>query len=264
MISTKEKIKRISQKEFNSIDEVIMKLVFEIHNDLGRFCDEKVYHNELSYIANKMGFQAENEVEISVTHKDFTKKYYLDVVINHSCIYELKTVNKLIGIHKKQLLNYILLLNIYHSKLINFRTPSVEYEFVSTSLNTKDRLNYKIDISQFKKINNNTDIIVEIVHELLSDWGAFLDLDLYKEAVIYFLGGAEKVIQPIDILKNSRVIGQQRICKLNENEAFHLSVLTKNLKSYEKNIMRMLNHTKLDAIQWVNFNKRDIIFKTIE
>ena len=69
-VITKEKIDRISQKEFNNIDEVIMKLVFELHNDLGRFCNEKIYHNELSGIANKMGFHAENEVEILVKHKN--------------------------------------------------------------------------------------------------------------------------------------------------------------------------------------------------
>ena len=69
-VITKEKIDRISQKEFNNIDEVIMKLVFELHNDLGRCCDEKIYHNELRRIANEMGFHAENEVEILVKHKN--------------------------------------------------------------------------------------------------------------------------------------------------------------------------------------------------
>jgi hypothetical protein len=52
-----EKIERISQKEFHCIDEKIMKGVFYLHNDIGRFYDEKIYQNELNYIATQMGFQ---------------------------------------------------------------------------------------------------------------------------------------------------------------------------------------------------------------
>jgi len=40
-----ENVERISQEEFYYIDEKIMKGVFDIHNDIGRFYDEKIYHN---------------------------------------------------------------------------------------------------------------------------------------------------------------------------------------------------------------------------
>ncbi len=259
-----EKIERITQKEFHCIDEKIMKGVFDIHNDIGRFYDEKIYHNELNYIATQMGFQAKNEIEICVKHKDFFKKYYLDLLIKNSCIYEIKAVDKLTGIHKKQLINYLLLSNISHGKLINFRTSSAEYEFVSTNLTFKDRMNYNLNTNEFINLSNNSKLFFDIISDLLNDWGAFLDVDLYREATIYFLGGKDEVIKPIEILRQDRIVGQQKICKLDEKIAFHFSGLKKYFISYETNIRRILNHTNLKAIQWVNFNKRDIKFKTIK
>jgi GxxExxY protein len=96
----KGKIKKVSQKEFYLIDEEIMKYVFELHNDLGRFCNETIYHHELNFMAKRKGFSTQNEVEICIRHKDFFKKYYIDLLINNSCIYEIKTVDKLSGIHR--------------------------------------------------------------------------------------------------------------------------------------------------------------------
>jgi GxxExxY protein len=263
-IFTKNKIERISQDEFNSIDEVIMRFAFELHNDMGRFYNEKIYHKELSFVAEKAGFSVQNEVEIAVRHKTFLKKYYIDMLVNNSCIYELKAVEKLMGIHQKQLINYLLLTNIAHSKLINFRPPSVEYRFVSTSLNVKERKNYAINTTHLENNDKNSTLIVDIICELLGSWGAFLDLDLYHDAVVHFLGGEEKVIVSVDILRNNRVIGQERMYKFDENRAFHFSALIKNLKSYETSIRRILNHTKLDSIQWINFNKGNIMFKTVK
>lgn len=263
-IFIKEKIEKVSQKEFHLIDEEIMKYVFELHNDLGRFCDETIYHRELNFIANRKGFSAQNEVAICIRHKDFCKKYYIDLLVNNSCIYELKTVDNLSGIHQKQLINYLLLTDIAHGKLINFRTSSVEYEFVSTKLNAKDRMNYNLNTREFLTLNDQSSHIFEIIRSLVDAWGVFLELDLYNEAVIYFLGGKDKVISSIDILRNDRIIGQQKICLLDENVAFHLSALTKHFVSYETNIKRILKHTKLNAIQWINFNKREITFKTVK
>ncbi len=259
----KEKIKRINQKEFYLIDKQIMKMAFELQNDLGRFYDEKVYNHELSYMATKMGFDVQNEVAICISHQNYYKKYYIDLLINHSCVYELKTVNNIAGIHRKQLINYLLLLNVSHGKLINFRTPSVEYEFVSTTLNTEERMKYKLDINLFLNVNDSTNQFLNIVHNLLNDWGVFLNLDLYREAIIHLLGGKEKVITSIDVLRKNRIIGQQKIYKLDEKTAIHFSALTRYFQSYETNIRRLLNHSKLEAIHWLNFNQRNISIKTI-
>jgi len=57
-----EKIERVSQKTFYCVDEMIMKATFDIHNEMGRFYSEKIYHDELSYLAKQMGFNVQNAI----------------------------------------------------------------------------------------------------------------------------------------------------------------------------------------------------------
>jgi len=104
---------------------------------------------------------------------------------------------------------------------------------------------------------------VEVFRSLLEDWGAFLELPLYREAVMHFMGGKDVLLKPIDIYSGNDVLGTQKFSLINDDTAFHLSALPNNLESYEKHMSRLLQHTRLQAIQWVNMNKNHIIFKTI-
>ena len=56
-IKYSEMIKPVSEEEFHLLDYKIMELVFSIHKDLGRFCDEKIYQNELVYRCRNIGFK---------------------------------------------------------------------------------------------------------------------------------------------------------------------------------------------------------------
>src|ERR1041385_8295473 len=109
-----------SQDEFRDLDYQIMKQVFAIHNELGRLHDEKIYHNELAYRCRQTGFDTvATEVPISVSYQSFSKLYEVDLLLNGGALYELKTVTALSGEHRKQALNYLLLLGIHHGKLLN-------------------------------------------------------------------------------------------------------------------------------------------------
>ena len=145
MIGFKAKVLRLTQDEFHAIDKKVMRLAFDIHNSMGRFFDEKIYQNELMSLCRSNGLEAESEVEIVVSHKDFLKHYYIDLLVEHGCVYEIKTAKAIQSSHTKQLINYLLLINVNHGKIINFRMPSVEHEFVSNTLNEKDRYNLEKD-----------------------------------------------------------------------------------------------------------------------
>ena len=119
----------ISYDDFHSLDYDVMGIVFSIHWELGRFLKEKIYQNELAYRCQKAGFKnVATEVEIDVSYKDFHKVYYIDLLINNA-VYELKTAQELGGEHEKQTINYLMLTGLTHAKLINLRTPSVQYRF---------------------------------------------------------------------------------------------------------------------------------------
>jgi len=258
-IQCKEEIKLITEQEFHKIDYDIMNTVFSIHNSLGRFLDEKLYNKALT----EMIPGSHREVEISVLHKDYTKKYYLDILIENSVIYELKTVTKLNSIHRLQLLNYLFLTNSNHGKLINFRPASVEYEFVSTKINKDIRFSYKFDTNYWNKSDELCIFIEQKLKDLFADWGGFLDVDLYKSALIYFLGGEDNLETNIDILFNNKKIGEQKVILLNKNTTIHFSAVADNYEKYMIHLKRFLYNSNLKSILWININKETIILNKI-
>jgi hypothetical protein len=98
---------------------------------------------------------------------------------------------------------------------------------------------------------------------LLSEWGAFLDTNLFYDAVSFFRGGEENVVKKIQVTKDSRILGAQRTHLLNPEVAFKISSATKAVAFYERHLHSFLSHTPLRAIQWINFNHDKILFKTL-
>ncbi|MFA6714039.1 MAG: GxxExxY protein [Victivallales bacterium] len=263
-IRCKERLNYKSQDEFHTIDKIVTGYAFDIHNRLGRFCDEKIYQEIMAEKCRSASIKAEREVEIILTYKDFMKSYKLDLLVDNGIIYELKTAAALNDSHKQQLINYLLLTGIKHGKLINFRPASVEYSFVSTTLTNEDRYDFSIDTTDFKEATKKCKKLESILTALLKEWGAFLDCRLFNEALIHFLGGSKNIVCPVKIYFDKQIVGQQKMHLLDNATAFHLSGITRAFKGYEKNIISLIKHTNIKIVQWVNFNQRDISIKTIK
>ena len=77
---------RIPEQEFHDLDYEIMKQVFSIHNDFGRFYDENIYQAELQRRCNHAGMNAIREFEITLAHKGYEKSLFIDLLINHSVV----------------------------------------------------------------------------------------------------------------------------------------------------------------------------------
>jgi GxxExxY protein len=263
-IEIKRDIRRIDEQDFYRIDFEITGIAFAIHNEFGRLWNEKIYQNELANRCREAGFKnVETEVPIVVTHKDFRKEYSVDLLVQDSIVYELKTVNRLSREHDKQALNYLFLLGLQHGKLINFRPVSVEKRFVSTTVLPKDRYDLVFDDKHWHEVDKDSAKLKELVVELLLDWGAFLETNLFYEAIFHFRGGEEQVIKDIDVVNKGANLGQHKYPLLNQNTGFQLTAITKGVDNFEQHLNRFINLTKLDAIQWINFNHRKISFKTI-
>jgi GxxExxY protein len=81
----------INQEEFAELDYRVMRVAFECQNELGRLCEEAIYQNDMVARLKAAGLSAATEVRVSVTHRDFTKSYWLDLIVAAGGIYELKT-----------------------------------------------------------------------------------------------------------------------------------------------------------------------------
>jgi GxxExxY protein len=133
------KIASLSADEFEQLDYRLMGHAYASQNELGRLCDECVYEADLKARLLANGFRSvQTQVPVTVTHRDFSKKYFLDLLADDA-VYELKTATVLAGEHETQLFNYLFLLGVQRGKLLNFRPRKVQGKIIATSLTHAER-----------------------------------------------------------------------------------------------------------------------------
>ena len=98
-------IASLSADEFEKLDYRVMGHAYASQNELGRLCDECAYQADLKARLLADGFRSVlTEVPVTVTHGNFSKKYFLDLIADNA-LYELKADAALIGEHETQLFN---------------------------------------------------------------------------------------------------------------------------------------------------------------
>ncbi|MBI3417386.1 MAG: GxxExxY protein [Verrucomicrobia bacterium] len=254
----------LTDAEFRRLDYRVTEQVFASHNELGRFCDEVIYKNDIARRLQHCDLgDVLREVPAVVTHDEFRKTYYLDLVVGPAVIYEFKTATALTNEHQAQLLNYVLLLGGQRGKLFNLRPPSVEHFFINTKLTPLRRREFTIDSRRWQESDERSTALHRRLIALLNDWGAFLELNLYEEALTFFLGGEVLINRPVEISQDGVVLGEQRLRLLTPDTAFRLTALTQDQPQCEVHLRRFLDHTKLKALQWINFNHHEIELVTL-
>ena len=99
----------------------ILKLFYEVYNELGHGFLEKVYQNALYTELKKNGFEVESQKQIKVYYKNVeVGEYYADLIVNNKVILELKATESITEAHEFQLLNYLKSTNIEVGLLLNF------------------------------------------------------------------------------------------------------------------------------------------------
>lgn len=262
-ISCSRELYRHNQEEFHAVDYKVIGHAYSMHNKLGRLPNEEIFKEELAHRCRTDSMDVWREMMIRVTHGNFRKAYYVDLVVNGGVFYEAKTVDRLAGDHERQLINYLLLAEQNHGGLINFRNASVEKRFVSTSLTLADRKRYDIDRTSWIESDEKSSQVRTIVEGLLEDWGAYLELSLYREAALFLLGGEDRLVGRVELSENDRHIGHQRMSLLSPTTAIHFSAASKDPDSYEHHLVRLHRHSRLEFTQWINFMGNQIVFKTI-
>jgi GxxExxY protein len=241
-----------------------MRHAFDSQNELGRLCDEVIYQNDLAARLETAGLGlVRKEVPVTVSHRDFAKTYSLDLVVGDAAIYELKTATMIVGDHEAQLLNYLFLRGGHHGKLVNFRPPQVESRFVNTNLTPQARKRLEFQTERWLEDEEISRILRATLSGLLEDWGGFLDLALYTEALIHFLGGEESVSQLVPLSRNGVPLGNQRFHLLTPETAFRLTALSEEAEGYERQLCSLMALAPLRRVQWINLARHKIQFVTL-
>jgi len=256
-IETSTAIRPVSQSAFGAAAYEVVGHAFTIHKRLGRIFDESVYRTTL---AHTLAPRAVEEVCVRLTHSGFEKPYFIDLVVDSGCPFELKVVSQLHAGHRRQLIQYLMLTDLHHGKLINFGGEKVEHEFVNCHETTEHRRAFQLDLSRWSTPAAGVLEFQEIVLNLLRDWGTGLDRGLYIEAITHFLGGPQVVRQPVETLWNGIVVGWQNTNMAARDAAFKISCLRTEVDSYEKHLYRFLVNTTLEKVLWVNVASGSVTF----
>lgn len=102
----------------------IIGCAYEVHRILGPGLLESVYQKALVQELKLKDFKVHSEVDIEINYKGVNvgSDLRLDIIVNDTIIIELKSVENILPVHKKQLLTYLRLTNLQVGLLINFNT----------------------------------------------------------------------------------------------------------------------------------------------
>lgn len=253
-------VRRLSQAEFGELSYAVMRHVFEIHNEFGRFFDERIYKRELT----RRSPGTELEFPIRVSHGAFSTTYFLDVLIGGGGAFEFKAVDALTPRHHGQLYNYLLLLDLAHEKLVNLRPESVTHEFVNATLRPDDRRKFTIVADGWNRSLPGADLVLETAVDLLRDWGTGLEIEMYESALTAFLGGQERVLREVAVHSDGHNLGTQMMRLAGDGVAFRLTAFDKDNPHFEDHARRLLGHVDLRALLWVNIGLKRVTFTTLE
>lgn len=104
-----------------SITNVILKVYYEVYNELGSGFLEKVYQKAMYFELISLRYKVEAQKQIKVYFKNqLVGEYYSDLLVEDKVIVELKLTELLMNIHIAQIMNYLKATSIEVGLLLNF------------------------------------------------------------------------------------------------------------------------------------------------
>ena len=109
-------------KDENLAAKAVVDGAYRVHSALGPGLLETVYEVALSHELSRKGLRVQRQVPIPIEYDGlrFEEGFRADLMVNDSLILELKSVEKIAPVHKKQLLTYLRLTGKRLGLLINF------------------------------------------------------------------------------------------------------------------------------------------------
>ena len=109
-------------KDLERIAKTAIDCGFQIHEQLGPGLLESVYEAVLAQSLQQAGFAVERQKAIPIVFNGLALEegFRADLIVGGKLIIEIKSVEKLAGVHGKQLLTYLRLTNLKLGLLMNF------------------------------------------------------------------------------------------------------------------------------------------------
>ena len=112
----------------NEVAKIVVDVAYHVHVNLGSGLLESVYQEVMVHELRKRGLKVRGKVPVPIVWDDlkFEKGYEADLIVENSLIIELKSVETVHPVHKKQLLTYLRLSDKRLGLLINFGSELIK------------------------------------------------------------------------------------------------------------------------------------------
>jgi len=112
----------------NEIARVVVDCAYKVHTKLGPGLFESVYERALAYELEQRGLRVDCQVVLPVRYgaMTFEEGYRVDLMVSDRVIVELKSVESVTDLHKKQLLTYLRLSDRRLGLLVNFGAARIK------------------------------------------------------------------------------------------------------------------------------------------
>jgi GxxExxY protein len=112
----------------NEIAKIVVDAAFKIHTALGPGLFESVYEAVLAYELRKRGLHVDRQHPVAIVYdaQVFEEGFKADLMVEAKVIVELKSIEVVHPVHKKQLITYLRLADKRLGLLINFNANLIK------------------------------------------------------------------------------------------------------------------------------------------
>ena len=112
----------------NEIAKIIVDAALKIHRSLGPGLLESVYEATLAHELRTRGLQVTQQLGVPVNYDGVRLGlgFRADLVVGHKVLVEIKSVELIAPVHRKQLQTYLRLMGLHLGLLINFNVELIK------------------------------------------------------------------------------------------------------------------------------------------
>ena len=112
----------------NEIAKIIVNCCFRIHQELGPGLLESVYESVLVYELKQEKLKFEKQKSVPLTYRKIKLDlgFRADLIVENKVLIELKSVEQILPVHKKQILTYLKISDLKLGLLINFNSNLIK------------------------------------------------------------------------------------------------------------------------------------------
>lgn len=115
----------------NTLDDItgaVVDSALRLHKGLGPGLLESVYEMVLSRDLERRGLRVERQRPVAFEYEglSFSDGFPVDLIVESQVVLEIKSVERLLPVHHKQLLTYLRLMKLQVGLLINFGAPTLK------------------------------------------------------------------------------------------------------------------------------------------